>query len=144
MSWYVITSLCHACYISEYIYLHIFRVSVLLKRNHSRGHRISCLAHHLERTDNNPFSRSIGPTHTNKYGNFRLKLVGEVLLLHSAIWGKQRYSTPQYLVCKRTRNVFAKLAKWLTCVVTTYSYGIHLNFRYRGFFEEGVPWHSGN
>ena len=31
VSWYVITSLCHSCYISEYVYLHIFRV------NFSRG-----------------------------------------------------------------------------------------------------------
>ena len=38
---------------------------------------------------------------------------------------------------------FSKLAKWLTCV-STYLYGIHLNFRYRACFEEGALWHSGN
>ena len=42
--WYVITSLCHACYISEYVYLHIFHVNSLLKRQLFRGHRISCHA----------------------------------------------------------------------------------------------------
>ena len=65
MSWYVITSLCHACYVSEYIYLHIFRINFLLKRHLSRGQGISCLAHHLERTDNKPLSRLIR-THTYK------------------------------------------------------------------------------
>ena len=57
---------CHACYISGYIYLHIFHVSFLLKRHLSRGHEISCLAHYLEQTDDKPFSRLIGPTHINK------------------------------------------------------------------------------
>ena len=27
--------------------------------------------------------------------------------------------------------------------MSTYLYGIHLNFRFRVCFEEGVPWHSG-
>ena len=63
MSWYVKTSLCHACYISEYVCLRIFRVNVLLKRHLSRGHRISCPAQHLHRTDNKPLSRLIGLTH---------------------------------------------------------------------------------
>ena len=49
-----------------------------------------------------------------------------------------------YLVRKRTLNHFSKLAKWLNCVVSTYLYGIHLNFRYYACFEKGVPWHSRN
>ena len=53
-------------------------------------------------------------------------------------------ATHIHLVRKRTLNHFAKLAKWLTCVVTTYLYTIHLNFRYRACFEEGILWHSGN
>ena len=88
VSWYIITSFGHACYISEYIYLHIFSVNFLLKRHLSRGHRISCPAHYLERTDNKPFSRLIGPTHINKESNCPLKLVGEMLLSHSAIQRK--------------------------------------------------------
>ena len=48
-----------------------------------------------------------------------------------------------HLVHNRTLNYFAKLANWLTCV-STYLYGIHLNFRYRTCFEEGVLWYSGN
>ena len=32
----------------------------------------------------------------------------------------------------------------MNCVVSTYLCGIHLNFRYRACFEEGVPWHSRN
>ena len=47
-------------------------------------------------------------------------------------------------VLKQTLNHFNKQTKWLTCVVSTYLYGIHLNFRYCACFEEGVPWHSGN
>ena len=31
--------------------------------------------------------------------------------------------THNHLVCKRTRNHLAKLAKWLSCVVNTYLYG---------------------
>ena len=58
------------------------------------------------------------------------------------ICGSNSIQTHNYLVRKRTK--FAKLAKWLTCVVSTYLYGIHLNFRYRACFEEDVPWHSGN
>ena len=49
--------------ISEYVYLHIFRVNFLFKRQLFRGHKISCHAQHLERTDNKPFSRLIGPVH---------------------------------------------------------------------------------
>ena len=63
VSSYVTTFLCHPCYISEYVYLHIFRVNFVLKKHHSRGHRISCTAHHLEWTDNKLFSGLIGPSH---------------------------------------------------------------------------------
>ena len=151
MSWYVINSLCRACYISEYIYLHIFRVNFLLKRHLSRGHGISCLAHHLERTDNKPFSRLIGPTH-KQVGQLPIKTgwwdahLGFCNLSKACrqnMW-QQRYSNPQSLSRKRTLNHFAKLAKGLTCVLSTYLYVIHLNFRYRACCEEGFPWHSGN
>ena len=63
---------------------------------------------------------------------------------HNAICGSNSIQTHNHLVCKRTINHFAKMAKWLTWVVSTYLYGIHLIFRYRACFEEGVPWHSGN
>ena len=53
----------HHCYISKYVYLHTFHVNSLLKRQLSRGHRISCPSDHLERTDNKPFSGMIGPRH---------------------------------------------------------------------------------
>ena len=85
VSWYIITSFGHACYISEYIYLHVFSVNFLLKRHLSRGHKILCPAHYLKRTDNKPFSTLIGPTHINKESNCQLKLVGEMLLSHFAI-----------------------------------------------------------
>ena len=52
--------------------------------------------------------------------------------------------THNHLICKRTLNHFAKLGKWLSCVVSTYLYGIRLNFRYHACFEEGVSWNSGN
>ena len=63
---------------------------------------------------------------------------------HSTICDSNRIQTHNHLVGKRTLNHFAKLTKWLACVVSTYLYGIHLNFRYRACFKEGVPWHSGN
>ena len=151
MSWYVITSH-HACYISEYMYLHIFRVNFLLKSDFSRGHEITCLAHHLEQTDNKPLSRLIGPTHVNKKDNCPLKLVREMLLSHSAIWQKHLniicvsngIQTHNHLGRKWTLNHFAKQAKWLTSVVSTYLYGIHLNYRYCACFKEAILWHSGN
>ena len=43
-------------------------------------HRILCLAHHLERADNNSFSRPIGPTHTNKYGKNKLARCSSCIL----------------------------------------------------------------
>ena len=63
---------------------------------------------------------------------------------HNIICDCNDIQTHNHLILKRTLNHFAKLAKWLTYVVSTYLYGIHLNFRYRACFEEGVPWHSGN
>ena len=65
---------------------------------------------------------------------------------------------------KRTLNHLAKLAKWLSCVMSTYLYGAfdcmflschvrvwewihtcsHLTFRFRAYFEQGLSWHSGN
>ena len=81
--------------------------------------------------------------------------------------------TRNHLVRKRTLNHLVKLAKWLSCVLSTYlcigfdcmflSYHVrvsvfvfelsgagfesscsHFNFRFRACFEQGVPWHSGN
>ena len=63
---------------------------------------------------------------------------------HNAICDSSGIQAHNHLVHKRTLNHFAKLAKWLTCVVSTYLYRIHLNFRYRACFEEAVLWHSGN
>ena len=51
-------------------------------------------------------------------------------LKHNTICDCNSIQTHNHLVRKRTLNHFAKLAKWLTCVVSTYLYGIHLNFRY--------------
>ena len=62
----------------------------------------------------------------------------------STIYDSNGIQTHNHLVCKRTLNHFAKLVKWLTCVVSTILYSIHLNFRYCTCFEEGVPWHSEN
>ena len=45
--------------------------------------------------------------------------------------GSNGTQTHNHLIRKRTLNHFAKQAKWLTCVVSTYLKGIHLNFRYR-------------
>ena len=63
---------------------------------------------------------------------------------HNTVCDSNSIQTHNELVRKRTLYHFTKLAKWLTCVVSTYLYSIHLNFRYRACFEEGVSWHSGN
>ena len=57
---------------------------------------------------------------------------------HKTLCGSSSIQTHNHLVRKRELNHFAKLAEWLTCVVSTYLYGIHLNFRYRVCFEEAV------
>ena len=49
--------------IFEYVYLHTFHVSVLLKRHLCCDHRISCSTHYLEWTDNKLFCEMIGPRH---------------------------------------------------------------------------------
>ena len=59
---------------------------------------------------------------------------------HNTICDSSGIQTHNHLVPKRTLNYFAKLAKWLTCFVSTYLYGIHLNFRYRACLEEVVFW----
>ena len=120
MSWYAITSLCHACYISEYVYLHIFRVNFLHKRHLSYGHRISCSVQHLERTDNKPFSRLIGLTH-KQAGQLPIKTGWRDAPLafcslakafkHNAICDSNGIQTHNHLVRKGTLNHFAKLAK---------------------------------
>ena len=38
-------------------------MSIFLARGTSCGHRISCPSHHMERTDNKPFSGLVGPRH---------------------------------------------------------------------------------
>ena len=53
---------CHPCYIWV-VYLHTFHVNFLRKRHVSRGHRISCPSHHMERADNKPISGLIEPRH---------------------------------------------------------------------------------
>ena len=50
------------------------------------------------------------------------------LLVQSSrhIWslsGSNEIRTHNYLVCKQTLNYLVKLAKWLSCVVSTYLYG---------------------
>ena len=62
--------------------------------------------------------------------------------------------TQNPLVRKRTLNHLTKLTKWLSCVRSTYLYGAfkcmflsscsHLTFRFRAYFEQGVPWHLDN
>ena len=69
--------------------------------------------------------------------------------------------THNHLVCKRTLNHLAKLAKWLSCAVSSYLYGgfdcilllssgcgfesrcYHSHLRYGACFEQGVSWYSG-
>ena len=56
-------SLCHSCYIFEYVHPHTFHVNFLLQRHITRGYRTSCTSYHTDRTDSKPFSRLIGPRH---------------------------------------------------------------------------------
>ena len=149
----MITSLCDACYISEYVYLHIFCVKFLLKKHLSRSHRISSPAHHLERTDNKTFSRLIGQTYiASRTIPIKTGLRDASLefcnlaktFKHNTICDSNGIETHNHLVRKRTLDHFAKPVKWMTCVVSAYLYGIHLNFGYRTCFEKGVSWNSGN
>ena len=62
---------------------------------------------------------------------------------------QQQDSNPQPLVHKQILNHLAKLAKWLSCIVSTYLYDTsdcmllswccHLNFRHRTCFYQWVP-----
>ena len=63
----------------------IYFVSTVFSRSNSFVVTESHAMHHLEQTDDKPFSRLIGPTHINKQDNSPLKLVGEILLSYSAI-----------------------------------------------------------
>ena len=81
---------------------------------------------------------------------------GEIWKLSDSNWTR----TQNHLVPKRTLNHLVKLAKWLSCVLSTYLCGgfvqiwtkwfwvesscFHLTFSFRACFEQGVPWHSGN
>ena len=66
----------------------IYFVSTVFSRRNSFVATESHSMHHLERTDDKPFSRLIGPTHTNKLDDSPLKLVCEILLSYSAIYRK--------------------------------------------------------
>ena len=57
---------CHHSYMFEYVYPHTFHFNFLLKRHITRGHRISCISHHMYRTDNKPFRGFIWPRHMTK------------------------------------------------------------------------------
>ena len=70
----------------------------------------------------------------------------DIWSLNDSNWSRTHY----HLVRKLILNHLAKLAIWLSCIVSTYLYGVfesrcsHLNFRYRACFKQEVPWHSGN
>ena len=86
-------------------------------------------------------------SHTSKFSQFTIS---------DCNWTR----TQNHLVIKRTLNHLAKLAKWLSCVLSTYLYGAfdcmflpchvrvlscsHLTFIFCACFEQGVPWHSSN
>ena len=66
-----------------------------------------------------------------------------------------RTRNQNHLYRKRTLTHLAKLAKWLSCVLSTYLYGAFdciflsrqvcfCHDRFGAWFEQGVPWHSGN
>ena len=74
----------------------------------------------------------------------RILQFSKSIFKHNTLCNRDGIQTHNHSVRKWTLNHFAKLAKWLTCVVSTYLYSIHVNSRYRACFEEGVPWHSGN
>ena len=51
--------------------------------------------------------------------------------------------THNHLVHKKTLNHLAKLAKWLSYVVSTYLFDA-FDSMFRAYFEQGLPWHSSN
>ena len=52
--------------------------------------------------------------------------------------------THNHVACKQTPNHLAKLASLVKCLsdCVFQSRCSHLNFRYRTYFQQGVPWHS--
>ena len=82
--------------------------------------------------------------------------------IFQTLWNACNWTrTQNHLVLKRTFNHLAKLTKWFSCVLSTYLYGVRVQylsvrcsgfesscsdftFRFRACFEQGVPWHSGN
>ena len=111
-------SLCHPFYISEYVYVHIFRVNFLFKRYFSRHHRISWPAHHLERTDNKPLTGLIEQLPI-KIGWLDAPLTFYNLtkaFRHNTICDSNGIWVHNHLVRKWTINHFGKMVKWLTCV----------------------------
>ena len=151
MSWYVSNSFCHACYISECIYLHIFRVSFLLKRHLSHGHEFSCLAHHLEGTVNKPFSRQIGPTH-KQVGQLPIKAGWQDASLGFCNLSKafkhnmwqQRNWKPQSLSSQMNTQPLCQTGQMidLRCDYLFVRYPLKLQIS--RLFGEGIPWHSWN
>ena len=151
MSWYVSNSFCHACYISECIYLHIFRVSFLLKRHLSHGHEFSCLAHHLEGTVNKPFSRQIGPTH-KQVGQLPIKAGWQDASLGFCNLSKafkhnmwmQRNWKPQSLSSQMNTQPLCQTGQMidLRCDYLFVRYPLKLQIS--RLFREGIPWHSWN
>ena len=55
-----------ATFLSTFSCIHFMSTFFSRHWHLSRGHRISCPTHHLERTDKKPFSGSIGPRHKTK------------------------------------------------------------------------------
>ena len=151
MSWYVSNSFCHSCYISECIYLHIFRVSFLLKRYLSHGHEFSCLAHHLEGTVNKPFSRQIGPTH-KQVGQLPIKAGWQDASLGFCNLSKafkhnmwqQRNWKPQSLSSQMNTQPLCQTGQMidLRCDYLFVRYPLKLQISC--LFREGIPWHSWN
>ena len=153
MGWHVISSLCHACYISDCVYLHIFRINWLLKRQLFRGHRISCHAppgtdwwRTIQWTDRANTYKQVGqfPIKTGWRDSTLVFCNLAKAFKHNIVCDSIGIQAHNHLVRKRTLNHFAQLVEWLTCVMSTYLCGIRLNFGYRTCFKKAVVWHSRN
>ena len=72
---------------------------------------------------------------------FTLKLVRDMIIIHSQMHRTDKYSQHSWVIWPNWLNGWVFVYELSGCRFE--SWCGHLNFRYGACFEEGVPWHSG-
>ena len=73
---------------------------------------------------------------------FTLKYVRDMIITYSQMHLTDKYSQHISIIWRFRLNGWVFIYKLSDCGFESRSY--HLNLRYRGCFEQGVPWHSRN